>query len=345
MLEDGRRDGAVSQEARLGTTCTACWTTARSAACCACCGGARRSRAARSQEEQAFDRLADAVEDSLTCSCWTGSSGCEPRDGGVGTWSSSRARWRRPLPGVVPHRHDVRIEVSCADGAGSPCRRDEQDQAGSRSRWPTGVRVDGRVAVRRVESLPEGKGYASSTADILGALYGLARLSGAELEPGEATRIALEVEPTDSIAWPGLALLDHRGGRRSELLGAPPPMAVLVIDEGGSVDTEEFNRADRAEILSSQARTHEEAFSALADGLRRGDPAAVGEAATESAKACGLILAKPWLDRCLSLCRSLGGYGVCTAHSGTLYGVLLPVSLLVDRAAVLEAASTSSAGR
>jgi len=233
-----------------------------------------------------------------------------------------------------------RIEVSCADGAGLsvPSAMSKTRRALEIALADGRVRVDGRVAVRRVESLPEGKGYASSTADILGALYGLARLSGAELELGEATRSALEVEPTDSIAWPGLALLDHRGGRRSELLGAPPPMAVLVIDEGGSVDTEEFNRADRAEILSSQARTHEEAFSALADGLRRGDPAAVGEAATESAKACGLILAKPWLDRCLSLCRSLGGYGVCTAHSGTLYGVLLPVSLLVDRAAVLEAA-------
>ena len=86
---------------------------------------------------------------------------------------------------------------------------------------------------------------------------------------------------------------------------ARPAPAVLVIDEGGAVDTEEFNRADRAKILSSQARAHEEAFSALAAGSRRGDPAAVGEAATESAKACGLSLARPWHDRSLSLCLSL----------------------------------------
>ena len=194
------------------------------------------------------------------------------------------------------------------------------------------------LAVSRVESLPEGKGYASSTADILAALHGAARLSGTELSPEEATKAALAVEPTDSIAWPGLALLDHREGRVMEFLGPPPPMAVLVVDEGGEVDTEEFNRRDADTLLAALAGLHRESLSLLREGLERGKPEAVGEAASLSAAACCAIHPRPLLERCRSLSLSLGGYGVCTAHSGTLYGVLLPASSMLDAHSVLEAA-------
>lgn len=198
--------------------------------------------------------------------------------------------------------------------------------------------LSGGLAVRRLESLPEGKGYASSTADILAALYGFARLSGVDLSPEEATLTALAVEPTDSIAWPGLALLDHRKGRIMEFLGVPPPMAVLVVDEGGRVDTEEFNRRDFDHVLAGQAEVHRESLALLREGLQSGDRAAVGEAASLSSAACDAILPRPLLERCRSLSFSLGGYGVCTAHSGTLYGILLPQDFLNDARSLTEAA-------
>ena len=191
--------------------------------------------------------------------------------------------------------------------------------------------LSGALRVRRFESLPEGKGYASSTADILAALYGLAQLADVPLPPEEASGIALAVEPTDSIAWPGLALLDHREGRIMRFLGPPPDLAVLVVDEGGVVDTEEFNRRDNNAVLASLASAHGEAFSLLKDGVERGDPASIGEAATISAEACRRVLEKPLLERCRALARSLGGYGVCVAHSGTLYGILLPAAALGER--------------
>jgi L-threonine kinase len=199
---------------------------------------------------------------------------------------------------------------------------------------------EGSIRIDRLRGLPEGKGFASSTADILAGLYAIAELSGTVLSPEQATRTALAVEPTDSIAWPGLALLDHREGRIMEFLGAPPPLAVLVVDEGGIVNTEEFNRRDCRDILTSLAPMHREAFSLLKEGIRKGDPEETGEAASLSAEACRLVLEKPLLDKCRTLARTLGGYGVCVAHSGTLYGILLPLPLLDagEREAVLKAA-------
>lgn len=181
-----------------------------------------------------------------------------------------------------------------------------------------------RYVLERLEALPEGKGYASSTADILAALTCLGALEGAPLSPEEATTLALSVEPTDSTAWRGLALLDHREGRVMEFLGPPPPMAVLVLDRGGAVDTEAFNLLNMAPRLTVRQALHEEAFALIRHGVDRGDPEMIGRGATLSAKASADLLDGPFLGECLDLCKLLGGYGVAAAHSGTLFGVLLP---------------------
>ena len=182
------------------------------------------------------------------------------------------------------------------------------------------------ITVRKKNPLPEGRGYASSTADILGALYGLAELSGYSLTPEEATSIAVSVEPTDSLAWPGLALLDHREGRMMRMLGCPPPMDVLVIDSGGFVDTEEFNRRDILPVLRRHAGLYEEACSMLSRGISEGDVSAIGRASAMSALASSSFLPKDGLKEILEIGRSFGSPGICTAHSGTLVGVLLDPS-------------------
>lgn len=194
------------------------------------------------------------------------------------------------------------------------------------------------IVVERLEALPEGKGYASSTADILSALACTASLAGIPLPPEEASSIALAVEPTDSIAWPGLALLDHRGGRIMRFLGPPPPLSVLLLDWGGTVDTEEFNSRDSRPVLEPLVPLHREAFSLVLRGVEHGDPEALGRGASLSARAAVRLLEKPHLDECFALCSLLGGYGVCVAHSGTLYGILLPSGAADREGDILETA-------
>jgi L-threonine kinase len=195
------------------------------------------------------------------------------------------------------------------------------------------------LVVERLDALPEGKGYASSTADILSALACAATLAGISLPPEEASSIALSVEPTDSIAWPGLALLDHREGRIMRFLGPPPPLTVLVLDWGGTVDTEEFNSRDSRPVLSSLAALHREAFSLVLRGVEQGDPETLGRGASMSARAAARLLDKPRLDECFALCSLLEGHGVCVAHSGTLYGILLPSGAAGREGDILETAA------
>jgi L-threonine kinase len=177
--------------------------------------------------------------------------------------------------------------------------------------------------LRIVSNVPRGRGYGSSTADIGATLYALGQALGQTLALEQIAGLAVEVEPSDSSIFPGLALFDHRSGRFHEELGPAPPLAVVVIDPGGEVDTLAFNQIDHRRTLARLAGQHREAFNLLCQGLREGDWRAMGEAASLSARAHQAVLPNPLLESALVLAREVGALGLCRAHSGTLLGLLL----------------------
>jgi L-threonine kinase len=120
-----------------------------------------------------------------------------------------------------------------------------------------------------------------------------------------------------------LALFAHRTGAIQVELGPAPPLAVIVIDPGGEVDTLAYNRQDHREALGRMAAAHREAFYLLQSGLRQKDWRAVGAAATLSATLHQAILYNPLLESALGLAQATPALGVCRAHSGTLLGLLL----------------------
>lgn len=175
--------------------------------------------------------------------------------------------------------------------------------------------------------LLDGKGYGSSTADVASAVYALGAAASRPFDPPDVARLATQVEPSDSVMFPGLALLAHRTGEHYEMLGQPPALDILLLDTGGTIDTLTFNRDLPWEALRQQAPRVRDALSMLRDGIRQNDPRWVAQAATLSAQAHQAILPKSDLEAVLEAGRKTGALGVCVAHSGTLIGVLFsPVS-------------------
>ena len=194
--------------------------------------------------------------------------------------------------------------------------------------------VDARLELE--SPLPRGKGMASSTADVAAAIAATASSSGRKLFPEQIADIALGVEPSDGVMFPGVAVFDHRDGKILRPLGDPPPMRVVVLDFGGTVDTLEFNQGEfnqgnfnqdaRGAALARQAPAMAEATSLIEAGISRGDIGLIGKGATISALANQEILHNRNLDAAMALARDAGAVGVNVAHSGTVIGLLLPDS-------------------
>ena len=117
------------------------------------------------------------------------------------------------------------------------------------------------ATVRVSSSIPRGKGMASSTADVASAIAAVFIASGLEPTPQTISRIALQVEPTDGIMFPGIVLFDHRDGTRLEYLGRAPAIELVAADFGGTLDTLEFNRTERRAVLVGVKAQIEEALA------------------------------------------------------------------------------------
>ena len=171
--------------------------------------------------------------------------------------------------------------------------------------------------------IPRGKGMASSSADLAAAIAATGFALGEEISPYQIAQIALSIEPTDGIMIPGVALFDHRAGIIRESLGPPPPMEIVALDLGGTVDTVQFNMVDRFQRWQSVEEQTGEALRLLRQGIEEQDPALVGRGASISAEASQTVLAKPRLAEVKEFAESVGAVGVNVGHSGTIMGVLL----------------------
>ena len=171
--------------------------------------------------------------------------------------------------------------------------------------------------------IPRSKGMGSSSADVAATIAATGLALETQLAPETMARIALSIEPSDGVMFPGIALLDHREGRILETLGPPPPMEIVALDFGGAVDTLEFNAVDRREQWQSVQAEVDEALLLVKAGIQNSDPQSVGRGATISARASLRVLPKPMLQPVLDFAEAVGAVGVNVGHSGTIIGVLL----------------------
>ena len=171
--------------------------------------------------------------------------------------------------------------------------------------------------------IPRGKGMGSSSADLAAAIAATGLALGEELTPSQIAQIALSIEPTDGVMIPGIALFDHLAGTIRESLGPPPPMEIVALDLGGTVDTVQFNMVDRFSRWQAVGQETTEALRLLRQGIADQDPVLVGQGASISAHASQNVLAKPRLAEVKEFADSVGAVGINVGHSGTIMGVLL----------------------
>jgi L-threonine kinase len=183
-------------------------------------------------------------------------------------------------------------------------------------RLPPGSRLELR------SRLPEGKGLASSSADLVATARAIAAHFSLTLDTPVLLALMRRIEPSDGVMYDEITAFYHREVELLGRLGPVPPLTILAIDEGGQVDTLAFNTRP-LQVSQTDATT----YAGLLEDLRRavacGDVGELGRVATRSAIMNQPRLAKCWLDQVVRICEDVGGLGVAAAHSGTQLGILL----------------------
>ena len=173
--------------------------------------------------------------------------------------------------------------------------------------------------------LPEGKGLASSTADMVAAVRAVCAAHGWAARPPAIERLLRGIEPSDGVMYAGVVAYHHRQVRLRRRLGPLPDLAILAVDEGGAVDTLAFNRLPRR-FAAEDKEEYAALLSRMEQALATRDVAEVGRISTRSAQLHQRRLPKRRLDDVLAVSEEVGGLGVGVTHSGTCLGIL------VDRA-------------
>jgi L-threonine kinase len=219
-------------------------------------------------------------------------------------WSTARFEARPPGSGlVVSPVH----KTKAADLAAAVLRE-------------LGQPPDGALALH--SSIPEGKGLASSSADLVATARAVMAVAGRSVPVSRLGALLAAIEPTDGVLHPGIVAFDHRRGVHLRTLGRLPALEVVAVDEGGSVDTVAFNRRS-AGFDAAQRREYARLLARLAEAVAAGDLAAVGAISTRSAALNQERLPNRNFAALRQVCRSVGGLGLVACHSGTMVGVLL----------------------
>jgi uncharacterized protein involved in propanediol utilization len=170
--------------------------------------------------------------------------------------------------------------------------------------------------------LPEGKGMASSSADLVATARAVADALGTRLTVANIESLLRQIEPSDGVMYDEIVDFGHRDVRLRESLGTLPPMTIIAHDEGGQVDTINHNKAATAYSHDEQ---HEYAhlLGVAREAIRHSDLGAISRVATRSAELNSRRLPRRTLADLLRICQDIDGLGVACAHSGTVLGILL----------------------
>ncbi|MEU8087057.1 kinase [Micromonospora sp. NPDC049101] len=222
------------------------------------------------------------------------------------------ARWSTATFQRDPELHDVTVWPPHKTKALTLARLIAADHA-------TGA-TGGNLVLR--SDIPEGKGLASSSADLVATAHAVCGVLGIELTPTQLEDYLRGIEPTDGVLYPGVVAFHHRAVRIRSTLGSLPPVSVVGVDEGGEIDTLEFNRLPKP---FSRRDQHEYAdlLHRLGAAVRTGNLTEVGRVATRSAEMNQRLRPKRLLAALRATCRDVDGLGVVCAHSGTTLGILL----------------------
>lgn len=173
-------------------------------------------------------------------------------------------------------------------------------------------------------NIPIGKGMASSTADIGATIKATLSILNKYLDNEEISRIASEIEPTDSILLYKNSIFNPVNGQVKKYLSTLSNGRVIILEPDEILETSIIrSNPNYLDIKLENKSIINKSFNLLEEGLREQDLKLIGKACTLSSLANENIHKKPYLNEIIEISNKMGAYGVNIAHSGTVIGILI----------------------
>ncbi len=246
--------------------------------------------------------------------------------------------WQQPVLVSCPIDRSGRVTASLSDDPAirvTGSERHAYDKARRAARLALDALGARGVGVRlHIDSdLPSGRGFAASTADVVGALAAVGQLLGQPFSPAALAELACRIEPSDSTMFATATALAYRDSGRCETIGPAPALPLLLLDGGEMVDTLAFNRRLKLATLRQLGPSTATALALLRRGLAGGDWAAVGAAASLSADSYQAIRFSRLVAQAQRWAADTRALGLVRAHSGSIVGLLYPPGAPLDELA------------
>ena len=170
--------------------------------------------------------------------------------------------------------------------------------------------------------LQEGKGCASSSADMVATARAIGSAFGVHIPRRTLARTMGAIEPSDGVMYEGIVSFHQREGLLRDCLGSLPPLTIVALDEGGRAETTELCK-HRGGHGAGRLAEYERLLLNLERAVKRRHLPSVGDVATRSAVLNQDALPKECLGLFLDLRARYDALGVVATHSGTCLGLLL----------------------
>jgi len=184
-----------------------------------------------------------------------------------------------------------------------------------------GLSIGGHLLIE--SELAEGKGLASSSADLVATARALESTMGCVIPTELILAILRTIEPSDGVMYPEFVTFFHRKVELGRRLGFPSRLKVLAIDEGGQIDTIEYNRRHHP-FTEEECAEYAELLQTIEIAIHCNNLGLLGRVTTRSAILNQKRNPKRHLDQMLEISKATNALGVVVTHSGPCIGLLFP---------------------
>lgn len=185
-----------------------------------------------------------------------------------------------------------------------------------------------KIAIEIETPLPYGKGYATSTSEMVAVIVVVAKYFGKVITPIEVARLCVGIEPTDSVMFKGLALFKHLKCELVEVIDQDFLHNIVILELEDCISTVNLRNEGAFDQNVEDSKIN---FSNFISGVKNKNLDLVRKSMFSSALLNQSVLEKKYLSEINDMALFFGAIGINVAHSGSIIGVMFESESNVEK--------------